>query len=66
MFPPLCFVDAVNPDMSNESLEILKDSLTKEQYELITNSDNAKVEIKFKAYEMWQNSKQKVKLLLDK
>lgn len=66
MFPPLCFIDAVNPEMNDESLGVLKNSLTSEQYELITNSDNAKVEIKFKAYEMWQNSKQKVKLFLKK
>lgn len=66
MFPPLCFVDASSPQMDEESLGILKEKLTQEQYELITNQDSAKVEIKFKTYEMWQNSKQKVKLLLKK
>jgi len=64
MFPPLCFVDASTPKMDDDALKILKDTLSEDEYNLITNSDNANIEIKFKIYEMWQNGKQKVKVLL--
>lgn len=64
MFPPLCFVDASSPEMSAEAMAVLKENLTDDEYALVTNSDSAGVEIKFKAYEIWQNGKNKVKLML--
>ena len=64
MFPPLCFVDASTPTMDEDALKILRDTLSEDEYNLITTSDNSDIEIKFKIYEMWQNGKQKVKVLL--
>lgn len=64
MFPPLCFVDASSPEMSAEAMAMLKDNLSEDEYALITNSENKNVEIKFKAYEIWQSGKNKVKLLM--
>lgn len=66
MFPPLCFVDASTPTMDEDALKILRDTLSEDEYNLITTSDNSDIEIKFKIYEMWQNGKQKVKILLKK
>ena len=66
MFPPLCFVDASSPEMGEEAMAVLKENLTADEYALVTNSENGGVEIKFKAYEIWQNGKNKVKLMLKK
>lgn len=67
MFPPLCFVDSTKPAMCDDSLKYLKDNLSPEEYELITNSDDKlNVEIKFKIYEMWQNGRIKLKNMLVK
>lgn len=51
MFPPLCYVDITSGVISSEQKEKLKDSLTKEEYELITksmSSSNKDIPIKFK------------------
>lgn len=64
MFPPLCFVDASSPEMSKEAMAVLKENLSDDEYALITDSDSGSVEIKFKAYEIWQSGKNKVKTLM--
>ena len=61
MFPPLCFVDGSCAEIPKSSEEYLKSSLGDNTYELITNSNQFPVEFKFKAYEIWQNSKQPIK-----
>ena len=61
MFPPLCFVDGSCAEIPKSSEEYLKSSLGDNTYELITNSNQFPVEFKFKAYEIWQNSKQAIK-----
>ncbi len=66
MFPPLCFVDTASPKMDDESLSELKNTLTQEEYDLITNSDDLQVEVKFKAYEIWQSSKATFQSLIAK
>ena len=66
LFPPLCFVDAATAEMPAESSEILKSSLTDEEYEMITKSGDFPVKVKFKAYEMWQSSKLKFKNMVAK
>ncbi len=53
MFPPLCFVDATSGVMPDESLEQLKNSLSNEEYNLISSS-NSNIEIKFKIVEVLQ------------
>lgn len=66
LFPPLCFVDGATAEMPAESSEILKSSLTDEEYEMITESGDFPVKVKFKAYEMWQSSKLKLKNMVAK
>lgn len=62
LFPPLCFVDAA--DAGGEKTELLKDTLTDSEYEMITQNDVFPVKIKFKTYELWQESKLKIKNML--
>lgn len=60
MFPPLCFVDATFNEIPKEYENTLKNILTDEQYNIITNADNPNnipVKIKFKIVEMWQKIK---------
>lgn len=69
MFPPLCFVDITMEEVPEKDKELLKSSLTEEQYKLIyterssINQDNLsnlnylesiEVKVKFKIIELWQ------------
>ena len=57
MLPPLCFVDEQNNVIDKETDEKLKSVLTKDEYELIVEKDNKKVndlQIKFKIVEVFQ------------
>ena len=57
MFPPLCFVDATFSQIPKQYDDTLKNILTNEQYDIVTNADNPNnipVKIKFKIIEMWQ------------
>lgn len=54
MFPPLCFVDVTSGVVPEESKEIIKENLSEEEYELLSeNSDD--INFKFKIVEMFQN-----------
>lgn len=54
MFPPLCFVDVTNGVVPEESKEVIKENLSEEEYELLSqNSDD--INFKFKIVEMFQN-----------
>lgn len=64
LFPPLCFVDAATAEMPDESAEILKESLTEEEYAMVTDSGDLPVQVKFKTYELWQSSKLKFKNMI--
>ena len=55
LFPPLCFVDGSTAEMPTGSHEILRTSMTDEQYAMVTDGGNLPVKVKFKAYEMWQS-----------
>ncbi|MGX4598167.1 stage II sporulation protein R [Faecalimicrobium sp. JNUCC 81] len=55
MFPPLCFVDDKSGVIDKETDKRLKEVLTKEEYELITQKDKAqtsRVQVKFKIVEI--------------
>lgn len=55
MFPPLCFVDDKSGVIDKETDKRLKEVLTKEEYELITQKDKAqtsRVQVKFKIVEV--------------
>ena len=64
LFPPLCFVDATTATLTEESDQMLKSSLTDEQYDMITGEGGLPVQVKFKTYELWQESKIKFKNML--
>lgn len=54
MFPPLCFVDVTSGIVPENSKEFLKENLSSEEYNLISeNSDNKN--FKFKLVELFQN-----------
>lgn len=54
MFPPLCFVDVTSGVVPEESKEVIKENLSEEEYELLSeNSDD--INFKFKIVEMFQN-----------
>ena len=54
MFPPLCFVDVTNGVVPQESKEIMKENLSDEEYELVSENNN-EINFKFKIVEMFQN-----------
>ena len=56
MFPSLCFVDASNGIVPEESKENLQSNLDYEDYNLIS-SDEAEYKIKFKLVEILENAK---------
>ena len=54
MFPPLCFVDVTSGVVLDESKEIMKENLSKEEFDLISKNSN-EVKVKFKIVEVLQN-----------
>ena len=54
MFPPLCFVDVTSGIVPEESKEIMKENLSDEEYELVSENNN-EINFKFKIVEMFQN-----------
>lgn len=54
MFPPLCFVDVTSGVVPEESKEIIKENLSDEEYELVSENNN-EINFKFKIVEMFQN-----------
>ena len=54
MFPPLCFVDVTSGIVPQESKKIIKENLSEEEYELISENSN-NISFKFKIIEMFQN-----------
>lgn len=64
LFPPLCFVDGTTAEIPDESKAILKNSLSAAEYDMITQKDELPVEVRFKVYEIWQQSKLKIKNMI--
>ena len=54
LFPPLCFVDISSGVIDDESKEDLKQSLSEEEFAIVTN-DNETIKLKFKILEMFSN-----------
>lgn len=54
MFPPLCFVDVTSGVVPEESKEVIKENLSEEEYELLSENSND-INFKFKIVEMFQN-----------
>lgn len=60
MFPPLCFTDSVNGNLSDQGQDLLKSSLRPDEYDILTSSKNGEipVQIRFKVVELWESLKQ--------
>lgn len=56
MFPPLCFVDVTSGIVPDESKEIIKDNLSTEEYNLISDTENNEIKFKFRLIEFFQNN----------
>lgn len=56
MFPPLCFVDVSSGIVPEESKTTLEDTLSNEEYDLISGS-STQFEFKFKLVELFENIK---------
>lgn len=63
LFPPLCFVDEATAEMPEESEQQLKDGMGETEYEMVTKTDELPVEVRFKAYEMWQAGQMKLRAM---
>ena len=53
MFPPLCFVDVSSGVVPEESKEELEDNLSEEEYALVSNDSDVKIQFKFKLLEFF-------------
>lgn len=60
MYPPLCFREGQEVQLSKESEKILREKLDKDTYDIITKKDD-KVVVKLKIVELIQNIKQKMR-----
>ena len=56
MFPPLCFVDISSGIVPDESKDVMKDNLTEEEFALVSDSSDHKVQFKFKLLEFFTNT----------
>lgn len=55
MFPPLCFVDVTTGIVPEESKNVMRENLSEEEYDLISNNSGSDTQIKFKIVEVLQN-----------
>lgn len=60
MFPPLCFVDVSSGVVPEDSKELLQDSMSDEEYDLITDANSSEMNVKFKIVELFENLKIKL------
>ena len=56
MFPPLCFVDVSSGIVPDESKELLENSLNEEEFALVSDKSNSKINFKFKLLEFFTES----------
>ena len=56
MFPPLCFVDISSGIVPDESKKLMEDSLSEEEFALVSDSSNTEIQFKFKILEFFTNS----------
>ncbi|MDF2519526.1 MAG: spoIIR [Clostridia bacterium] len=63
MFPPLCFIDIAHGVVPEDTMDELKESLTEEEFELLTASkteSETPVKLKFKIFEIAKSMNQKI------
>ena len=56
MFPPLCFVDITSGIVPEESKEQLEDNLAEEEFALISDRSDSKIQFKFKILEFFNQN----------
>lgn len=56
MFPPLCFVDITSGIVPDESKEQLENTLSEEEYALVSEDSNPQIEFKFKILEFFNEN----------
>ena len=57
MFPPLCFVDVTSGIVPEDSKSLMQNSLTDEEYSIISDNHSPDIQIKFGLIEMFNNFK---------
>ena len=53
MYPPLCFTESAAGNLSDEEIETLKSSMSRSDYEIITQTGKLPIEIKFRIVEIF-------------
>lgn len=56
MFPPLCFVDISSGVVPEESKELMEDSLSDEEFALVSDDSKLDIQFKFKLIEFFTNN----------
>ena len=56
MFPPLCFVNSTTGIVPDSSKQALKETLSEENYKIISESENSDITIKFKLIEFFEKN----------
>lgn len=56
MFPPLCFVDITSGIVPDESKEELKNSMSEEEFALVSDNSDSQIQFKFKLLEFFTKS----------
>lgn len=56
MFPPLCFIDTTSGIIPTESRENLKENLSNEEYQIISDTKSSSYTVKFKLIELFEKS----------
>ena len=56
MFPPLCFVDVTSGVVPEESKELLENNLSEEEFALVSDSSDSKIQFKFKLLEFFNQN----------
>ena len=56
MFPPLCFIDTTNGIVPESSKEKLQESLSDENYMIVSDSDKSNIAFKFKIVELFEKA----------
>ena len=54
MFPPLCFIDVTSGVVPDESKQTIKDNLSNEEYDLISDSNSPDIKFKFSLIEFFK------------
>ncbi len=57
LYPPLCYVEATDKNNFDDAKLKLEESLTNDEFLLISETNSPTISVKFKIVEMWKNDK---------